>query len=39
VLATNGALVERARKIIEMMGARAVTPAEARKKLGLRPRN
>jgi uncharacterized protein (DUF849 family) len=39
VLATNGQLVERARKIVELMGARAVTPAEARKKLGLRPRN
>jgi 3-dehydrocarnitine:acetyl-CoA trimethylamine transferase len=39
VLATNAQLVERARKIIELMGARAVTPAEARKKLGLRPRN
>ncbi len=36
VLATNGALVERAVEIIERMGARAVTPAEARKKLHLR---
>ena len=36
VLATNGQLVERAVEIIERMGARAITPAEARKKLGLR---
>lgn len=36
VLATNGELVERAIGIIERMGARAVTPAEARGKLGLR---
>lgn len=36
VLASNGQLVERAIEIIERMGARAVTPAEARKKLGLR---
>ncbi len=36
VLATNGQLVERVIEIIERMGARAVTPAEARKKLGLR---
>lgn len=35
VLATNGQLVERAREIIERMGARALTPAEARKKLKL----
>ena len=39
VLATNGNLVERARKLIELMGARVVTPAEARVKMGLRPRN
>ena len=39
VLATNGALVERARRIVELMGARALSPAEARQKLGLRPRN
>ena len=39
VLASNGQLVERAIKIIELMGARAVTPAEARQKLGLRARN
>ncbi len=36
VLASNGQLVERAIEIIERMGARAVSPAEARKKLGLR---
>ena len=39
VLATNGQLVERAVQIIELMGARAVTPAEARRTLGLRPRD
>ena len=39
VLASNGQLVEKAINIIELMGARAVTPAEAREKLGLRPRN
>ena len=33
VLATNGQLVERAVEIIERMGARALTPAEAREKL------
>jgi uncharacterized protein (DUF849 family) len=38
VLATNGTLVDRAVKIIELMGGRAVTPAEARVKLGLRAR-
>lgn len=36
VLATNAQLVERAIEILERMGARAVTPAEARKKLNLR---
>jgi uncharacterized protein (DUF849 family) len=36
VLATNSQLVERVIGIIERMGARAVTPAEARKKLNLR---
>lgn len=36
VLATNGQLVERAVEIIERMGGRAITPAEARTKLGLR---
>ena len=39
VFASNAQLVERAVKIIELMGARAVTPAEAREKLKLRPRN
>ena len=39
VFATNAQLVEKAIKIIELMGARALTPAEAREKLGLRPRN
>ena len=39
VFASNGQLVEKAIKIIELMGARAVTPAEAREKLGLRARN
>ncbi len=36
VLASNGQLVERAVGIIERMGARTLTPAEARTKLGLR---
>jgi len=36
VLATNGQLVKRAVEIIERMGARAITPAEARIKLNLR---
>jgi uncharacterized protein (DUF849 family) len=36
VLATNGQLVTRAVEIIERMGARALSPAEARKKLNLR---
>ena len=36
VLATNAQLVERARTIIEAMGARVVTPQEARNKLRLR---
>lgn len=36
VLASNGQLVERAVGIIERMGAKALTPAEARKKLNLR---
>ncbi|MEM7226530.1 MAG: 3-keto-5-aminohexanoate cleavage protein [Pseudomonadota bacterium] len=39
VFASNGQLVEKAIKIIELMGARAVTPAEAREKLKLRARN
>jgi len=38
VFASNGQLVERAIKIIELMGGRAVTPAETRKKLGLKGR-
>jgi uncharacterized protein (DUF849 family) len=38
VFASNGKLVEKAVKIIELLGARPVTPVEARKKLGLRPR-
>lgn len=36
VLATNAQLVERARGIIERMGARVVTPQEARNKLQVR---
>jgi len=36
VLATNGQLVERVVGIIERMGAKVLTPAEARKKLKLR---
>ena len=36
VLATNAQLVERARTIIEAMGARVLTPQEARNKLRLR---
>lgn len=39
VFATNGQLVEKAVKIVELMGARTLTPAEARERLGLRPRN
>ena len=35
VLATNAQLVERARQIIELMGARVLTPAEAREKFSL----
>ena len=35
VLATNAQLVENARKIIESMGARIMTPKDVRKKLGL----
>lgn len=35
VPATNGDLVARAREILERMGARVLTPAEARVKLGL----
>jgi uncharacterized protein (DUF849 family) len=36
VFASNGKLVEKAVKLIELLGARPLTPAEARKKLGLR---
>jgi uncharacterized protein (DUF849 family) len=35
VPASNGQLVTRAREILERMGARVLTPAEAREKLGL----
>jgi uncharacterized protein (DUF849 family) len=38
VFASNGKLVEKAVKMIELLGARPVTPAEARKKLGLQAR-
>ena len=38
VFATNGKLVEKAVKIIELLGARPVTAAEARQKLRLKPR-
>jgi len=38
VFASNGQLVERAIAIIELMGARPVSPAEARKKLGRKDR-
>jgi uncharacterized protein (DUF849 family) len=37
VLATNAQLVQRAKEIIESLGARAVGPDEAREQLGLRP--
>ena len=36
VLASNGQLVERVVGIIERMGARVLTPAQARTRLGLR---
>ena len=39
VFASNGQLVERAIKIVQLLGARVLTPAEARQKLGLRSRN
>ncbi|MDH3688630.1 MAG: 3-keto-5-aminohexanoate cleavage protein [Gammaproteobacteria bacterium] len=39
VFASNGQLVEKAVTIIENLGARVLTPVEAREKLGLRPRN
>jgi 3-dehydrocarnitine:acetyl-CoA trimethylamine transferase len=38
VFASNGKLVERAVRIVELMGARTLGPAEARPKLGLKPR-
>ena len=38
VLATNAQLVERARRIIEDMGARVIGPEEVRKKLQLTKR-
>ena len=39
VLATNGALVEKATKIIELLGSSVMTPQEARDHLGLKKRN
>lgn len=39
VYASNGSLTERACEIVHRLGARTLTPAEARVKLGLRPRN
>lgn len=38
VLATNGQLVEKAVGVVESLGARALTPAESREKLGLNVR-
>jgi uncharacterized protein (DUF849 family) len=38
VLATNGQLVERATEILSRLGARVLTPAEGRKKMGLTQR-
>jgi uncharacterized protein (DUF849 family) len=38
VHASNGTLVQRAVEIVRLMGARTLTPAETRKKLGLRAR-
>jgi uncharacterized protein (DUF849 family) len=37
VLATNGQLVERAVSLLDLLGARVLSPAETRIKLGLRP--
>jgi uncharacterized protein (DUF849 family) len=37
VLATNGQLVEKAARIVRDLGARVLTPAETRQKLGLKP--
>jgi len=39
VLASNGQLVEKAIRILRELGARPLSPAEARTKLGLRQRN
>ena len=39
VYASNAQLVERAIDIITKLGGRALTPAEGRKKLSLKPRN
>jgi uncharacterized protein (DUF849 family) len=39
VPASNGTLVDRAVKILNMMGARTMTPDEARKKFGLKKRH
>ncbi len=39
VFASNAQLVEKAIKIVELMGARVLSPAEAREKLGLKARN
>ena len=39
VPASNGSLVERVIKLIECMGARPMTPAEGRLKMGLKPRS
>ncbi|HAE02048.1 MAG TPA: NADPH:quinone reductase, partial [Rhodospirillaceae bacterium] len=36
VMATNAQLVEKAAKIIELMGAKVCTPEEARKKFSLK---
>lgn len=38
VLATNAQLVERATEILSRLGARVLTPAEGRQKMGLTPR-
>lgn len=38
VLASNGQLVEKATRIVESLGARVLSPAEAREKLGLKVR-
>jgi uncharacterized protein (DUF849 family) len=36
VFASNGQLVEKAVKIVETLGARVLSPEEAREKLGLK---